>query len=88
MDFIDSDGYGNCQKRDPKFHGSVYSCYVKEPSRCKDKKFELYPHIGKTRSAIACLESNYKLLFFFLRSTLFIKELVNIMHLIFVNIQF
>ena len=66
MDFIDSDGYGNCQKRDPKFHGSVYSCYVKEPSRCADKKYELYPHIGKTRSAIACLESNDKVQFFIL----------------------
>ena len=58
IDFIDSDGYGNCLKRDPKFLDSAYSCYVKEPSRCPDKKFELYPHIDKTRSAIACLESN------------------------------
>ena len=58
MDFIDPDGYGNCLKRDSRFLKSPYSCYVKEPSLCPDKKNFGIPDvidIEKSISAIACL---------------------------------
>ena len=62
MNFIDSDGYGNCLKRDHRFPNSAYSCYVEEPSECKDKlylekeklKLTLKPDLGTTLSALAC----------------------------------
>ena len=57
MDYIDPYGYGNCLKRDIRFSGSPYSCYVKEPSRCPDKEYVQYPDVGKILSAMACLES-------------------------------
>ena len=60
LDFVDSDGYGNCMKRDHRFKGAAYSCYVKESSHCEDKTYADYTSGERiTLSAYACLTSNY-----------------------------
>ena len=47
-----------CTKRDEHFNGS-FSCYVKEPSTCKDLKIVSGSIIhGKQRSASACEDKN------------------------------
>ena len=38
MNYKDTKGYGNCLKRDSRFEGSPYSCYVEEPAHCNDKQ--------------------------------------------------
>ena len=53
MDFIDPDGYGNCQTRDHRFPKSKYSCYVMEPSLCTDK-IAAKVDFTKSISAQAC----------------------------------
>ena len=53
IDFIDPDGYGNCIKRDNRIPGSPYTCYVTEPSLCKDKK-TYKDDIEKSISGDAC----------------------------------
>ena len=53
MNYKDTQGYGNCLKRDARFKGSPYSCYVEEPAQCNDKQTN--PNeLGKFLSVDAC----------------------------------
>ena len=53
MNYKDTQGYGNCLKRDSRFEGSPYSCYVEEPAQCNDKQTN--PNeLGKFLSVDAC----------------------------------
>ena len=52
--FIDARGIGNCQKRDHRFLGSMYSCYLEDTSECSDAiTSDVEPN--KKISAEACL---------------------------------
>ena len=47
-----------CMKRDENFNG-LFSCYVKEPSTCKDLKVvNSTTNPGKQQSASACEDKN------------------------------
>ena len=78
MDFIDSEGFGNCLKRDYRFDNSPFTCFIQEPSECHDKLYVLYPDIGKTVSAVACDNSNFKFPLFILKLSYSTKQIENI----------
>ena len=54
--FVDGEGYGGCQKRDPRI-GSSFSCYVDKFSGCKDL-VATKENGNLTISAIACEDKN------------------------------
>ena len=54
-DYIDSNGYGNCQKPHPDTNNLVV-CYVKYPSNCSDAKdiSVIRPRSQRQISTYAC----------------------------------
>lgn len=55
-DYVDTDGFGLCQKRDKRFDGA-FSCFVNYPSSCIDLQ-EFPESKGKQISAVACEDKN------------------------------
>ena len=55
-DFIDENGYGDCQKRDIQF-GNFFTCYVDSSSNCKDI-INSTSHPNMQVSAEACEDKN------------------------------
>ena len=54
--FVDEEGYGACNKRDPQL-GRLFSCYVNKTSGCKDI-VATKANEDLTISAIACEDEN------------------------------
>ena len=54
--FVNSNGFGACQKRDENFNGG-FSCFVDQPSTCKDLKNSTTDPV-KQLSASACEDKN------------------------------
>ena len=59
-DFVDQDGYGDCQKRDTRF-GNLFTCYVSAASLCKDM-INSSLHTGMQLSAEPCEDQNESML--------------------------
>ena len=55
-DFVDQNGYGDCQKRDIGFR-NLFTCYVSASSLCKDLRNSTL-HPDKQISAEACEDKN------------------------------